>query len=111
MQMDSVVHWQEILQMAVLELICKVCGATLAEKGKYTDNHGTAAQHQHCSTAAVDKCAISEAYLSFNDNLKGCMHMQVDNVAHWGNILSIEDMELLCISTLLKAHVRKLVPT
>ena len=35
--------------MAVLELICKVCGANTAEKGKYINHHGTAAQHQHCS--------------------------------------------------------------
>ena len=35
MQVDNVAHWGDILQMAVLELIRKVCRANPAEKGKY----------------------------------------------------------------------------
>ena len=55
-------HWGDILQMAVLELIRKVCRANPAEKGKYIKI--ILALLQSTSTAVVYECAVTLVSLS-----------------------------------------------
>jgi len=61
-QVDNVAHWGDILQMAVLELIRKVCRANPAEKGKYIKI--ILALLQSTSTAVVYECAVTLVSLS-----------------------------------------------
>ncbi|KAK9813120.1 hypothetical protein WJX72_009365 [[Myrmecia] bisecta] len=61
-QADNVVHWGDILQMAVLELIRKVCRANPGEKGKYIKV--ILALLQSVSTAVVYECAVTLVSLS-----------------------------------------------
>lgn len=62
MQVDNVAHWGDILQMAVLELIRKVCRAAPGEKGKYIKI--ILALLQSTSTAVVYECAVTLVSLS-----------------------------------------------
>ena len=55
-------HWGDILQMAVLELIRKVCRAAPGEKGKYIKI--ILALLQSTSTAVVYECAVTLVSLS-----------------------------------------------
>ena len=55
-------HWGDILQMAVLELIRKVCRANPGEKGKYIKI--ILALLQSTSTAVVYECAVTLVSLS-----------------------------------------------
>ncbi|CAL5220396.1 g2403 [Coccomyxa viridis] len=61
-QVDNVAHWGDILQMAVLELIRKVCRANPGEKGKYIKI--ILALLQSTSTAVVYECAVTLVSLS-----------------------------------------------
>ena len=61
-QVDNVAHWGDILQMAVLELIRKVCRASPGEKGKYIKI--ILALLQSTSTAVVYECAVTLVSLS-----------------------------------------------
>jgi coatomer subunit beta len=61
-QVDNVGHWGDILQMAVLELIRKVCRTNPSEKGKYIKI--ILALLQSTSTAVVYECAVTLVSLS-----------------------------------------------
>lgn len=62
LQVDNVAHWGDILQMAVLEVIRKVCRANPGEKGKYIKI--ILALLQSTSTAVVYECAVTLVSLS-----------------------------------------------
>ena len=62
LQVDNVAHWGAILQMAVLELIRRVCRAAPGEKGKYIKI--ILALLQSTSTAVVYECAVTLVSLS-----------------------------------------------
>jgi len=61
-QLDSVAMWGDILQMAVLELIRKVCRSSPVEKGKFIKV--VLALLQSTSTAVVYECAVTLVSLS-----------------------------------------------
>ncbi len=61
-QVDNVAHWGDILQMAVLELIRKVCRSNPNEKGKYIKI--ILALLQSTSSAVVYECAVTLVSLS-----------------------------------------------
>ena len=62
LQVDNVAHWGDILQMAVLELIRKVCRSNPNEKGKYIKI--ILALLQSTSSAVVYECAVTLVSLS-----------------------------------------------
>ena len=55
-------HWGDILQLAVLELIRKVCRGAPAEKGRHMKT--ILALLQSTSTAVVYECAVTLVSLS-----------------------------------------------
>ncbi|DBB17526.1 hypothetical protein WJX82_003794 [Trebouxia sp. C0006] len=61
-QIDNVAHWGDILQMAVLELIRKVCRVNPGEKGKYIKI--ILSLLQSTSSAVVYECAVTLVSLS-----------------------------------------------
>ncbi len=61
-QVDNVAHWGDILQLAVLELIRKVCRGAPAEKGRHMKT--ILALLQSTSTAVVYECAVTLVSLS-----------------------------------------------
>ena len=61
-QVDNVAHWGDILQLAVLELIRKVCRGAPAEKGRHMKT--ILALLQSTSTAVVYECAVTLVLLS-----------------------------------------------
>ena len=75
-------HWGDILQLAVLELIRKVCRGAPAEKGRHMKT--ILALLQSTSTAVVYECAVTLVSLS-----QACPHSSVDtNNQLWSHTYS-----------------------